>query len=251
MRKLLVLIVVAAGLPGAAAPAMAETSNWASAAVASSEYGGSVKVDDPTGMVGGQTVGTSQCTSTVEGLVNSVDEADSLANFAISIAWDLLQGAGVPLPGDPPQIPEVIDLPPVDLPDGCTPAIGVNGVASGNWSAERATGAPDTYPSCGDIPTAWAPLSPSPDPESITLLYSPVSNAQRVDIYETNLGGFVTEVIVHAADGSSTSVFTGPDATACPGILSIPLSGNPTVVGVEIHTQTSGWEEIDAVAVVN
>jgi hypothetical protein len=250
MRKL-VSFVVSLGLLGVVVPARAETSNWAFAAVASSEYGGSVKVDDPSGQLGGQTVGTSQCTSTLEGLVNEVDSVDELANFAISIAWGLLQEAGVPLPGDPPQIPNVIDLPPVDLPDGCTPAIGVNGVESGNWSAERATGAPDTYPSCGDIFTAWAPQSSGPAPESITLLYSPVSNAQRVDIYETNLGSFVSQVNVHAEDGSSTSVFTGPDTTGCPGILSIPLSGNPTVVGVEIHTQKLGWEEIDAVAVVN
>lgn len=250
MRKLVALIVVAAGLPGAATPAMAETSNWAFAAVASSEFGGSVKVDDPSGQLGSLAVGTSQCSSTAEGIINEVAEVDDVAEFALAIAWFLAEEAGVPLPGDPPDVPEV-DVPDIDLPDGCTPAIGVNGVESGNWSAERATGPPDTYPSCGDIVTAWAPLSSGPAPESITLLYSQVPNAQRVDIYETNLGGFVTQVNVHVADGSSVTVFTGPDTTGCPGILSIPLSGNPTVVGVEIHTQKLGWEEIDAVAVVN
>src|SRR5207249_5773751 len=44
---------------------------------------------------------------------------------------------------------------------------------------------------------------------------------------------------------------TGPDTTACPGILSIPFSTDLPVVGVTVHTAKVGWEEIDAVAVIN
>jgi hypothetical protein len=255
-----------AAIPAAAlaSPASAETNNWASAAAASSEYSGS--------LAGVPFVGsTGHCTDELEGIVNGADglvneaefivnNAPEFAQFVVDITWSEARAAGAPLPEDSPDVPDPglpdvdlpeLDLPDVDLPDGCTPAIGVNGVEGGAWSAERATGAPDTYPACGDIGTAWAPRSSGTDPESITTLYSPVPNAQRVDIYETNVGGFVTEVKVHTADGSSTTVFTGPDSTPCPGILSIPLSGNPTVVGVEIHTQAPSWEEIDAVSVVN
>jgi hypothetical protein len=140
---------------------------------------------------------------------------------------------------------------------------GVNGFLYGNWSAMQATGAPNTYPSCGDIPTAWAPLpsgyepaaagqDPVAEPESLTLVYDPpVEGASRVDIYETNLGGFVTQVDVLVADSPPIVVFTGPDTTPCPGILSIPFSSPLPVVGVVVHTAIIGWEEIDAVAVVN
>jgi hypothetical protein len=122
----------------------------------------------------------------------------------------------------------------------------------GAWSKEQATGAPDTYPSCGDIGTAWAPLSSSSDPESITLSYSPgVVNAKRIDIYETNVGGFVTSVVITLADNSTQTVFNGPDTTPCAGILSINLTGNPTVQSVTVNTQAPGWEEIDAVGVAS
>ncbi len=141
------------------------------------------------------------------------------------------------------------------LPRVCRPGVGVNGAGGsdvshativGGWTASQATGPPDTYPSCGDIATAWAPASSGTGPESITLSYAPIQ-ATRVDIYETNIGGFVTQVNVLRPDGTQETVFTGPDTTPCPGILSIPVSGQ--VVGVDIHTQVSGWEEIDAGAV--
>jgi hypothetical protein len=141
------------------------------------------------------------------------------------------------------------------LPRICRPGVGVNGAGGsdishativGAWTASQATGPPDTYPSCGDIGTAWAPASSGTDPEWITLSYAPI-DATRVDIYETNLGGFVTQVNVLRPDGTQDTVFTGPDTTPCPGILSIPVSGQ--VVGVDIHTQAPGWEEIDAAAV--
>ena len=203
-RRTMAVTALAAGIGAAfAGTASGETVHWADAAVASSEYGGSVQVQDP--VVGlGTSVG-SVCTGDV---------------------------------GAPAQ--------------ACTPGAGVNAVQGGGWSAMQATGAPNTYPSCGDIGTAWAPRSSGSDPESLTALYSaPIDNASRVDIYETNLGGFVTQVQLLTADGGSTTVFTGPDSTTCPGILSIPVAGSAPIVGVKIDTQASGWEEVDAVAVVN
>ena len=71
------------------------------------------------------------------------------------------------------------------------------------------------------------------------------------DVYETNLGSFVTQVDVWVANGPPIVVFNGPDTTACPGILSIPFSTDLPVVGVTVQTAKVGWEEIDAVAVIN
>jgi len=138
------------------------------------------------------------------------------------------------------------------LPHICGPAGGVNGIQGGNWSAVQATGEFDTYPSCGDIGTAWAPKSSGTNPESLTLFYQPaVANATQVDIYETNLGSFVTQVDLLLQDGSRVTVFSGPDTTPCPGILSIPVSVAQPVAGVRVTTQAPSWEEIDAVSVVN
>jgi hypothetical protein len=236
-------VLALSAFAGWASPASADTSHWAAAAIASSEYGGSFAVNDPTHRlpVGGAAVGTSQCTQTIEGLINGFSDVDGTVEGILGLVFNLL---GL---GSPPDLPD-INLPPVDLPDGCTPAVGTHFLPN---AAADATGRPDTYPSCGDIPTAWAPQTPSDNPEFIDTLHGVVRNAKRVDIYETNLGGFVTQVDVLLASGKSVTVFNGPDTTPCPGILSIPLSGHPTVVGVSTHTQIPGWEEIDAVNVVS
>ena len=158
-------------------------------------------------------------------------------------------------PPDPSQIPS-----PQAIRQGVED--GVNGDLYGPWSAMQATRRPNTYPSCGDIPTAWAPLVPdvgAPDPvgtvnepEALAVFYShAITNAKRVDIYETNIGGFVTSVEILLANGKKANVFSGPDKTPCPGILHIGLSTSGAIIGVVIHTRAIGWEEIDAVGVVH
>jgi len=73
-----------------------------------------------------------------------------------------------------------------------------------------------------------------------------------VDIYETHIGGFVIGAEVVLANGSTVPIFTGPDATPCPGILSIPLgSVNAAIAGVIVQVQAIDWGEIDAVSVVS
>lgn len=121
---------------------------------------------------------------------------------------------------------------------------------NGPWSAAQATGVPDTYPRCVDRETAWAPATPLETPETLALAYDPpVESPTRLDIYETYsfwLTGFVQKVDLVTTTGVKT-VFDGDDHTPCPGILAIPLTNVGTVVGVVIHTQTLGYEEIDAV----
>ena len=215
MRKP-VLLVITLGLLGASAPARAQTANWATYAFASTQYSDG-NLSEPVFPF----VGTVFC------------------------AVDL--HACLPLPDD---VVAGINN-------------GVNDSFYGNWAAMQATGEPNTYPSCGDIPTAWTPLpsgnettvvgqDPVAEPEWLALGYNPpVQAANRVDVYETNLGGFVTQVDVWLAGAPPIVVFTGPDTTACPGILSIPFSTDFPVVGVTVHTAKVGWEEIDAVAVIN
>ena len=83
-----------------AAPASAQTDNWAQAAIASSEFGPSINLGDPTGgqlPTGGVAVGTSECTSTLEGLVNTATEVDDLLELVLSLVWIVLGDAGVPV----------------------------------------------------------------------------------------------------------------------------------------------------------
>jgi hypothetical protein len=217
MMRRFILLASAVAMVVGIAPARAETSNWATYAVATTQY--------------------------------------SDGNLA---------GAAFPLLGTVFCLVDnqtVCPPSPDDVVAGVTSA--VDNTNNGSWAAMQATGEPDTYPSCGDIPTAWTPLpsgnepgivgqEPVAEPEALGLIYDPpVDGATRVDIYETNLGGFVTQVDVVLADGTPVTVFTGPDPTSCPGILSIPVSTSLPVAAVVVHTAKVGWEEIDAVAVVN
>lgn len=228
MRKLALLMAMLGML--AAAPARATTTTWAKFAVASSQYS----------------------TNYVEG--GLLGALNPLINFLLPTVFCLVDTQTLCPPGPPPAPGDVLQA----FTDGINN--GVNDGVYGPWSAMQATGAPNTYPSCGDIPTAWAPQlhsSPAPtpannEPEALAVFYSrAITGAKRIDIYETNLGGFVQRVEVVLANGKSLRVFWGPDTTPCPGVLRIPVSVSGAIVGVVIHTKKIGWEEIDAVGIVH
>lgn len=228
MRKFALFMAVLGML--AAAPAGATTTTWAKYAVSSSQY---------------------STNNLAGGLLGALSP---VLNFLLPTVFCLVDTQTLCPPGAPPAPGDVIQ----GLTDGL--GSGVNGTVYGPWSAMQATGAPNTYPACGDIPTAWAPLfssSPAPapadnEPEVLAVFYNkPITNAKRIDIYETNLGAFVQRVEVLLANGRSTKVFWGPDTTPCPGVLKIPVSVSGAIVGVVIHTKKIGWEEIDAVGIVH
>lgn len=199
-KRYLGMIAVASLAVGvfAFSPAHAGGDNWAVAAAASTEWHGSVK--------------TGVCTPDLPGVPHLCSGAASTG------VCHYTEG-----------LPE----PPV-----CPPAVGVNGIPGADDSAVQATGAAYEGPRCGSNEArgkSWRPDSSGSDPEQLTLFYEPVLGASEVDIYVTGLGGFVTQVDLLTSAGVST-VFTGPDNTACGGILSIPISPIGAVVGVSIHT---------------
>ncbi|MCP4164656.1 MAG: LamG domain-containing protein [Chloroflexi bacterium] len=113
--------------------------------------------------------------------------------------------------------------------------------------AVQATGAPDIT-QCGDQSSAWAPLSNGSDPEWLRLRYSTPVYATGVRIHETNLGGFVSRLDLVEPDGTVHPLSTDFDETPCPGYFELSFSQTPYLVSeVIVHTQISGWEEIDAV----
>jgi len=127
--------------------------------------------------------------------------------------------------------------------------------ASSEWSptaygAAQATGVPDVG-RCADDPRAWSPLPGGTDPEWLELRYATPVKASGAEIYESTLGGFVTRVEAIDDLGVYHEVWSGTDTTACGGVLTVAWPQTTyDVVGVRVHTQKDGWEEIDAVELV-
>ncbi len=93
-----------------------------------------------------------------------------------------------------------------------------------SWSASQATGAPNVN-ICGDAPSAWASAT-STGRDTLTIHYWTPVIPTEVNIYQTYNPGAIVRVELLPADGSlPLSIFEGVDpTTACPGILSIPVT---------------------------
>jgi hypothetical protein len=119
------------------------------------------------------------------------------------------------------------------------------------YSAMQATGEPDTL-QCADLPTAWAPLTQSRDPEWLELGFAEPGPATGLRVHETYRARSVYRVELLDTDGGSHTVFEGPDDTSCPGWLELEWPETPyRVSGARVHTATAGWEEIDAVELIS
>jgi len=126
--------------------------------------------------------------------------------------------------------------------------------SSPDWSAQQASGAPDT-PECGDSPTAWA--SSAPDGVDWLELGFPLPVVpRRINIYETHSPGFIARVeVIDEADQYHT-VWEGEPASAdaCPRLFSFLVTGiDFPIVGARIHLdqrEGGNWNEIDAVELV-
>ncbi|HDO19203.1 MAG TPA: hypothetical protein ENG74_00580 [Thermoplasmatales archaeon] len=121
----------------------------------------------------------------------------------------------------------------------------------GDWSAEQAIGPPDTF-ECGDIETAWAPENASDYPEWLALYYETPIHATGVNIHETYTPGFVYRIELIDVNDTTHIIWEGTDDTTCGDMwFNITFPITPYLVkGVIVHTQISGYEEIDAVQLV-
>lgn len=127
-----------------------------------------------------------------------------------------------------------------------------------SWAASQATLAPDTYPECGDVATAWASQY-SDGIDSLVLSYVGAVIPTQINIYETYNPGAILRVWVAPMSSSDfTLVFDAGqmlmEPPTCPNILSVEVSGVDFLVGmVKIDLDQSnhtGWNEIDAVELV-
>jgi hypothetical protein len=123
-----------------------------------------------------------------------------------------------------------------------------------NWSAQQATGAPNTT-ECGDEITAWASSSSS-TVEWIDLAYTTPVYATKLVIYVSYHPSYVTQVELGDASGIYHTVYRGDpqQQPTCPYqmIVSIPKT-DYLVTNVKIsidQTSLGSWSEIDAVQLV-
>ena len=126
--------------------------------------------------------------------------------------------------------------------------------ASPDWSAQQATGEPDT-PGCGDHTTAWASAAPDGVDWLDVRFRWPVF-PRRINVHETHSPGFIVRVeVIDEADQYHTVWEREPaPADACPRVFSFLVTElDVPVVGVRIHLdQRNGgnWNQIDAVELV-
>lgn len=143
---------------------------------------------------------------------------------------------------------------PGELSQWAISAVASSEYSSPEWSAQQATGAPDT-PECGDYQTAWATESYD-GVDWLEVGYATPVRPVRINIHETNSPGFIVRVEVKDEGGMYHTVWQGTAAPLdqCPRILSVPVTGiESRVVAVRINLdQRAGgdWDEIDAVELI-
>lgn len=125
-----------------------------------------------------------------------------------------------------------------------------------DWSAQQATGEPDTN-DCGDHETAWASETPTGE-DSIELTYDQAVIPTQVNIHQTFNPGSITRVeLVNRDSGVVLKVSKSndkPGKTDCPGVFTLNIDGAEEAInGVVIYLDQSiggDWNEIDAVELV-
>jgi hypothetical protein len=122
---------------------------------------------------------------------------------------------------------------------------------SESWSAQQATGAPDTM-ECGDIQTAWASEA-SDGVDWLEVSFATAVVPTEISIRETHSPGFIARVEVKDERGMYHTVWEGTPGMVeqCPRVLTIPVTGvnvRVNVVRINLDQREGGdWNEIDAV----
>jgi len=126
----------------------------------------------------------------------------------------------------------------------------------GNYTAQQVTGPPDT-PLPGDVPTAWASRTPNGTDEWLQVGFGKGQTFSEIRIHESFNPGAVTRITTMDEDGTEKTLWQGQDpGYGQPAIfVSIFKLVSPVSTdNIRIHLDTSlvsGWNEIDAVGVVD
>jgi hypothetical protein len=166
--------------------------------------------------------------------------------------------SSAPAPSSPsatgPTTAAVPSLPAGTLNQWAISATASSEYGSDAWSAQQATGAPDTT-QYGDFVTAWAPSGQDIGAAWLELTYeTPVIPAEVV-IWETSGNGFVTRVQAwDEASGAWVTLWEGEDGSPefvvgfSPDLT--PVTFATQRLRMDIDTDMPGWNEVDAVALI-
>lgn len=124
------------------------------------------------------------------------------------------------------------------------------------WSAEHATGAPDTE-RCGDYQTAWATAA-SDSVSTLVLTYTQPVYPQAVRVYQSFNPDQVSQIRVFGEENQAGTVYEAEPEQVdqpCPFILTVPVNGidfriNRLEVTVDQSVLGLGWNQIDAVELI-
>ncbi len=124
------------------------------------------------------------------------------------------------------------------------------------WNAAQILGAPNVYPSHGDIPSAWASLDPDNSREHITIGFNDPQPINFIDIYQTyNPGAIDTVYVKNPNTGLYEIVYTTTAAPQAPAssILHVTFpttSFNVSEIRIALNSgAVPDWNELDAVAI--
>ena len=195
--------------------------------------------------------------------------------LAVLVAPAHLLGADPSASGPAASLPDVGPSPAPDATPGVTSSAGPTAtqVPSGEfrqwavaasassqygatgWSAQQATGSPDTA-GYADDQTAWTPSSEDGTSEWLDLRYDQAVMPTAVAIHESFNPGFVTKVEGYdTARATWVTLWQGSDPTLAGaiGIFTPSLEAAQVPVDrirVSIDTDAPGWNEIDAVELI-
>jgi hypothetical protein len=127
--------------------------------------------------------------------------------------------------------------------------------STGDWSAKRALGAPDVFPSSGDDVNAWASEGADDRTEFLELGLERAARVSAAEIYETYNPGAISQIeligasgariVVHRARaerlGSESHMTRADFACTSEPIVAVRITIDSKAV--------EGWNEIDAVGV--
>ncbi len=125
-----------------------------------------------------------------------------------------------------------------------------------NYGAKQALGAPNVYPSSGDMPNAWAQSMQDKPNEFIIVGFSTPVVAESVWVFETFNPGAISKITVAAADGDHVVYEIMPMMGGfgpCAHVLSVSTKTCSPISGVRIDVasdKVSTFNEIDAVGLI-
>lgn len=121
------------------------------------------------------------------------------------------------------------------------------------WGPEQTVGAPDTM-RAGDQTTAWAPREQDAGEEWLLLSYSNAVTIASVRVRETFNPGALVKITAVQENGTETVLWEGSEPPSqAPVDMQYPAANPVTAKSVKLYLNTrlvSGWNEIDAVALV-